>query len=405
MFYGWIVVGIAFAAQFTAVGLIYYTFGVVLKELAVEFDSGRFGISAIHLVMPWTTAVMAPILGRLAGAGYLRSLIFAGAVATGVGFCLISQARELWHLYVIYPVLMSFGTNCLSGVGAQTLVVNWFSERRATALGLSQIGASAGGMVMGPLAAVLFAEHSWRDVYLGFGLCVLVLAPVLGWFVVGRPEERGLSPYGVEPGDGRTVSGPPPSQLSAGQALRLPNLWRLAFIAGVGSMLSGAMVTHVVAFATDSGIPPLEASGLLSVMALGAVAGKLVFGYLADRFGERAAYILALAVEGIGLASLTAEPTGTLLFAVMLFFGLGVGGNLPLSAALLTRVFGPAAFGPMLGLKSLLAMPLVAVGTPFAGWIFDLTGSYNTAFAVFAGLAGVAIIAVWAVSLPTRDLT
>ena len=55
------------------------------------------------------------------------------------------------------------------------------------------MGASAGGMVMGPVAASLFADYGWREVYLGFGIAVLALAPALGWLTVGRPEERGLA--------------------------------------------------------------------------------------------------------------------------------------------------------------------------------------------------------------------
>ena len=96
MFYGWIVVGVAFAAQFIAAGLVFYTFGVALKDLAADFDAGRLGISGIHLVMPWTGALMAPLVGRLAGAGHLRALLTAGALSIGAGFCLISQADELW---------------------------------------------------------------------------------------------------------------------------------------------------------------------------------------------------------------------------------------------------------------------------------------------------------------------
>ena len=312
---------------------------------------------------------------------------------------------SVWvHLITrVYRVLLAFGRICLSGVGSQTLVVKWFTQRRATGLGLSLIGASAGGMVMGPLAAALFAEHGWRDVYLGFGLVVLFTAPLLGWLAVGRPEERGLRAYGEET-ENEGAATPPPQALSPREAIRQPNLWLLAFIAGVGSMLSSAMVTHIVAFATDRGLQAIEASGLLSVMALGALAGKLVFGFLADRFGERPAYGLALSIESLGLLALMALPAGATLYAVMLFFGLGVGGNLPLSAALLTRVFGPKAFGPMLGLKSLIAMPLMAAGTPFAGWIYDVSGSYSTAFGVFAALAGLAVVAVWAVRPPGDSL-
>jgi MFS family permease len=401
VFYGWLIVGVAFTTQFMAAGLVYYTFGVALKHLTAEFGVGRFGISGIQLVMPWTTALMALVLGRLAGAGHLRALLVAGAIAIGVGFCLISQARALWQLYLIYPVLMAFGTYCLSGVGPATLVVNWFSHRRATALGISQVGAAAGGMIMGPVAASLFAEHGWREVYLGFGVAILAVTPILGWLAVGRPEARGQRPYGAEalPVD---VEPPPASPaLPTTQALRETNLWLIAIVGGVGTMLSSAMVTHVVAFATDRGMEALQASGLLSVLAFGTVAGKLLFGVLSDRLGERTAYALSIAAEVFALVALAAaEPSGSALYGVMVIFGLGIGGNLPLNAALLTRAFGPAAFGPMMGIKSLLATPIMAAGTPFAGWIYDVSGSYVTAFAVFAALGVVSLFALWAVRLP-----
>jgi MFS family permease len=403
MFYGWVVVAVAFAAQFIAAGLVFYTFGVALKDLAADFGAGRLGISGIHLVMPWTGALMAPVVGRLAGAGHLRALLTSGAVATGVGFCLASQASELWQLYVIYPVLMSYGANTLSGVGASTLIVNWFAKRRATALGISQIGASAGGMIMAPAAAALFVAHGWREVYLGFGIGVLASAPLVAWLTVGRPEHRGLWPDGDAAPSEPARSVAPPRVFATRTALRELNLWLIAFITGVGFMLSGAIVTHLVPLATDRGLDPMQASGLLSVMAAAALAGKPLFGFLADRWGERSAYALSITLEALALVGLTLAPSGALLFGVMALFGLGIGGNMPLSAALLARAFGPAAFGPMMGLMMPLLTPLVSSGTPLAGWIFDETGSYSYAFVIFLVLAMASLVALWQVRLPEAD--
>jgi len=400
LFYGWVVVGVAFVAHFITSGLVFYTFGVALNDLAADFGSGRFGISGIHLVMPWVGALMAPFIGRAVGAGQLRLLLTAGALAIGVGFLLISQAQQLWQLYVIYPLLMAFGANTLGGVGASALVVGWFTRRRATALGVSQIGASAGGMIMGPLAASLFADFGWRQVYFGFGLVVLAAVPLIAWLTVGRPEDRGLRPDGDEvPGSEARAGAAAPAQIDSRKALREPNLWLVAFVAGVGYMLTSAVVTHIVPLATDLGLDPMQASGLLSVMAMGALAGKLLFGFLSDRWGERGAYALAIGLELVGLAALSLEPSGAALFPVMAVFGVGLGGNLPLSAALLARAFGPAAFGPMMGLMMPLLTPLVSAGTPFAGWVFDATGSYVAAFAVFAVLAAASLVALWRVQL------
>ncbi len=414
MFYGWAMVAVAFVTQFISAGVIFYTFGIALKEWTVEFDAGRLGVSGIHFVMPWAGAAMAPFVGRLASTGHLRLLIPAGAVAAGLGFCAISQATSLWQLYVVYPLLMAYAAGTLSGVGASTLVVNWFSRTRATALGISQIGASVGGMVMAPLAVSLFGSHGWRTVYLGFGLVILAIAPLLAWLIVGRPADRGLYPDGVAaptapfgstvaPGASSPAKGSPPVAGSARSALRDTNLWLIAFITGVGFMLSSVVVTHLVAMATDAGVEPLRASRLLAIMATVAAFGKIAFGRLADRAGERTAYAVAIVLEVIALGGILLLPTSLALEGITAVLGLGIGGNLPLSAALIARTFGPNAFGPMMGMKTMLMTPLVATGTPFAGWIFDETGSYQIAFSVFLGLVLLSLGALWRVRPPCLE--
>lgn len=407
MFYGWVMVAVAFVTQFISSGVIFYTFGIALKEWTVEFDAGRFGVSGIHFVLPWAGAAIAPFVGRLASAGHLRLLIPAGAVAAGLGFCAISQATSLWQLYVVYPLLMAYAAGTLSGVGASTLVVNWFSKTRATALGISQIGASVGGMVMAPLTVSLFGAHGWRDVYLGFGLVILALAPLLAWLIVGRPADRGLHPDGVATPPTASHAALAPAQVSpqttggARSPLREANLWLIAFITGVGFMLSSVVVTHLVAMATDAGVEPLRASRLLAIMATVAAFGKVVFGRLADRAGERTAYAVSIVLEMIALGGILLLPTSLALEGITAVLGLGIGGNLPLSAALIARTFGATAFGPMMGMKTMLMTPLVATGTPFAGWIFDETGSYRIAFSVFLGFVLLSLGALWRVRPPT----
>ncbi len=426
VFYGWVMVGVAFVTQFVSSGVIFYTFGIALKEWTVEFEAGRFGVSGIHFVMPWAGAAIAPLVGRLASDGHLRLLIPAGALAAGLGFCAISQAASLWQLYVVYPLLMAYAAGTLSGVGASTLVVNWFSKTRATALGISQIGASFGGMVMAPLTVSLFGEHGWRNVYLGFGLVILALAPLLAWLIVGRPADRGLHPDGVAPPAAtprpvganarldsdpalpaapRTTAGAPtgissPTPGSARSAWRNTNLWLISFITGVGFMVSSVVVTHLVAMATDAGVEPLRASRLLAIMATVAAFGKIVFGRLADRAGVQTAYAVSIVLEVIALGGILLLPTSLALEGITAILGLGIGGNLPLSAALIARTFGPAAFGPMMGMKTMLMTPLVATGTPFAGWIFDETGSYRIAFSVFLALILLSLAALWRVRPP-----
>jgi cyanate permease len=105
-------------------------------------------------------------------------------------------------------------------------------------------------------------------------------------------------------------------------------------------------------------------------------------------------------LEMIALCGILLLPTSLALEGITAVLGLGIGGNLPLSAALIARTFGPIAFGPMMGMKTMLMTPLVATGTPFAGWIFDETGSYRIAFSIFLGLVLLSLGALWRVRPP-----
>ena len=124
---------------------------------------------------------------------------------------------------------------------------------------------------------------------------------------------------------------------------------------------------------------------------------------MADRAGERPAFYLSLVLQIAGLLGVTELTSEVLLFLSIAVLGLGIGGVLPLSAALLARVFGPAAFAPMMGLMAPLFTPIVSVGPPFAGWIFDVTGSYDLAFWAFAGVLLAAGLALWRVEFPSPD--
>ena len=129
-------------------------------------------------------------------------------------------------------------------------------------------------------------------------------------------------------------------------------------------MLSSVVVTHLVAMATDAGVEPLRASRLLAIMATVAAFGKIVFGRLADRAGVQTAYAVSIVLEMIAIGGILLLPTSLALEGITAVLGLGIGGNLPLSAALIARTFGPTAFGPMMGMKTMLMTPLVATGTP-----------------------------------------
>ena len=86
-------------------------------------------------------------------------------------------------------------------------------------------------------------------------------------------------------------------------------------------------------------------------------------------------------------------------------FGYGVGGVVPMHGAVVGKTFGRDRFGAVLGLMRPAMFPIQILGVPFAGWIFDVTGSYDMAFQVFLGLYLFAALAIAFYRQPAKTVT
>ena len=84
-------------------------------------------------------------------------------------------------------------------------------------------------------------------------------------------------------------------------------------------------------------------------------------------------------------------------------FGYGVGGVVPMHGSVVGKTFGRERFGAVLGLMRPAMFPLQIAGVPFAGWVFDVTGSYDLAFQILLGLYFVGALAISAYRAPDRQ--
>lgn len=392
--YGWVVVAVSFATQFIASGFLYYAFAIVVKRIAEELADGqRTPVLGLQLVMGVGGIVMAPVIGRIAQRGYVRALIGGGVAVTGCGLLLMAQVTALWQLGLVFALCFGFALNTLMGVAATTIIVNWFERDRGLAIGLSNVGASLGGFVMAPAMTALVAGHGWRGAYELLGLVVLVAAPFIALLAVSRPP-------GAQPALTAAAGGPAPATW---RGLREPNLWLIGTAAGIAFMCSTALVSHSVAFGTDHGFSAAQAAYLASLFALGGIIGKVAFGRLCDRIGETAAFIAALLSAALGFIGLNLLTGYAAIGALVCWMGLGLGGSLPLSSAILARAFGRDRFAAMFGLMWPICQPAVLSGPLLAAWVFDLHHSYRPAFWAFAAALVVAAALIACTRLPPRE--
>ena len=84
--------------------------------------------------------------------------------------------------------------------------------------------------------------------------------------------------------------------------------------------------------------------------------------------------------------------------------GFGAGSWLPTMSMLISTNFGISAYGAIFGMVSFAFFFGGAIGPLVAGYMYDATGTYRSAFIIFAALYVVAIPAILAIRrlrLPT----
>ena len=394
-------VAVAFIVDFIAVGFFFYSYSVFFKSIAAEFGDSRLGVSIGISVTQGVGALLAPFIGRALDRFPLKRIMAAGAVSMGTGFLLLGLVQTPLQFYLVLGVFIGFGAGAMGQLATSKLVSNWFVLKRGTALGIAATGISVSGVLMPATTAWLIGEFGWRNGFVAYGVITLVIVvPLILRLVVSRPEDLGLLPDGAT--EAATLPPPRPA-LRTAEYIRNSNFWYLLITIGLLFCIQSATLIHMVPQLTDRGIDLISASVIASSTALFGVMGKLIYGALVDRWDVRWALWLAIAFQVAGqLFMLFGNGYSGFLIGASLF-GFGMGGIVPMQGAVVGAAFGRENFGRVLGAMRPPMAIIHLLGVPFAGWVYDSTGSYEPAFLTFLGLYAITTLVVLGIRVETRS--
>jgi MFS family permease len=406
LFYGWIIVLAGTLMILVNLG-IRQAFAVFLKPVSSEFGWNRATISAALSLNMAVYAVSSIVMGRLVDRFGPRVMVVVGGLLTGLGLVLASRTGNIWHLFLTYSLLVGTGLGVVFPTTNST-VVRWFQEKRGLALGIVNTGSGLGNLIVVPLASYLILLSGWRGAFFYLGLLLGFLLLVAAFLIRRNPAGMGLLPYGQsqEPAPkGETLPRGSNGALDNGgytvsQALRSVSFWALALVHGFGALGLFMLFPHLVAYATDIGISPTRAAYIMAVIGVSSIVGRVVIGALSDRIGIRRGLVICLvplALLMLWLISIRDELS-LFLFAVML--GIFYGGYIPLWIALGGELFGSESLGTLYGIVAFPSNIGVAIGPFLSGFIFDLTGSYDIAFALAAAFFVLSLVSLSLVRVP-----
>lgn len=381
--YGWLIVVGVIVVAFFGSGMSWYAMGIFFSPLVEEFGWGRGAYSvAISLFLMLMTLSSVPI-GRLVDRWGPRRVMLASALASGLVWGLISQIGQvggtaaIWQLYLLYG-LLAVASSGVGTVPTSTIIARWFSQRRGLAMGLSIVGFGLPGVILVPLSAPFIAAHGWRALALTLGTLPWVGAiPFILGVLRDSPQGREQS---QNAGGGGIAQG-----ITAGEALHMAPLWIIGITYLLAQFSSVAVQMHTIPFLMDRGLSRELASNTWGFLALAGIVGKIALGYTADRFSAKAALFTSMLLQVVALiiALTWSGLAAAWLFALL--FGLGMGGQFASRPLLVGNYFGLRAFGTISGTVWLFALPGIVAGQPVAGFLYDLTTSYELAYSLFIG--------------------
>lgn len=319
------------------------------------FDTQSIALTAPAIAQQW--GIPAAGFGTVFGIGLLGSLV--GSVVLGRLGDRVGRRRTLLMSVALFAVCSLLtpladslpelvAARFVTGIGlggalpaAITLTSEFAPQRRRSAtVGLMFCGFPLGGVVAGLVAAPLIPALGWEGVFLVGGLLPLLLLPLL-WRLPESPQHLLL--HGDLPGLarllGRVGAGMRPADLTVtpvptrspvvqlfanGRGLGTVLLWATLFLA---LLLAYLLVNWIPLVSRAAGAGPTGAALAVASLNIGAIAGCLVIGRIADR--RRPTVVIGVgfvlgALPIAALGSVGATTAGLLAVTFVAgFFGIG----------------------------------------------------------------------------------
>ena len=359
-------VGMSFYAMLT------YHFGLFIQPLEKEFGWARADISLGLFIYTMGAVLLGPFVGALIDRFGSRKIGIIGLALTSLTLAALSLANgSLWQWYLLW-----FGI-AVTALGVKSTVwgaaiSSLFTTSRGLALALVLSG-SAIAQSLAPLAANwLIADKGWRAAYqwIGLGWGGISLLLVLLFFFDAHDQKKQISkaPVPVSSLGGLTV----------GQAIRSPQVLRIAAANLFMSLVGAGVSVHLVPILTGTGIDRTSATAMAATAGIAGLVGKLFTGWLMDRFQGNLIPFASFALAALGyLLLLNRLDSTTALTLGVMVLGYTSGAGLQVTTYLISRYGGMRSFGKIYATIGSMMMLGTSLGPWIAGSVYDHLGSYD----------------------------
>ena len=370
----------AFLVLFCIVGMALWGLPFYYDFMVQQFGWTRGQVTSGNAL---SKLIVGPIFGFIAG--WMvdrfgpRRLMIAGILMAGAALIGLGSISSLGLFYFFY-MLNALGYVCGGPLPNQVLLSRRFERSRGKAMGFAYLGIGLGGAAVPWISHMLVQHFGWQAALRMLGFLILVIALPAALFTkdAPKPKEKGAS------------TGPAARTAFTSLPFFLLTLGSMFSIAAV----SGAQQNLKLFLSLDLHFSQGEATRVLSLVLAFSIAGRLLMGWLADRFPKKYVMLLIYLLVAAAIPLLFAGHSQPALYAFAVVFGMALGGDYMIVPLMTAEIFGVQLLGRLLGVILTAGSVAEAVSPWLVGRLRDSTGSYGAGFLALIAMALLSVAAV-----------
>ena len=338
IYYGWFVVFGCLMITCTMVPPIMALSNKFLIQVTGELQISRSAFTLANTILQGLGIFLSPVVSARLARGNMKRIQTVSIIGFVLSYASFSLATNVIHLYISSFFTGIFFLNA-SLIPVSMMITNWFVKKRGLAMSIAMAGIGVGGTIFSPVITWLLGAYGWRSTYRIMALIILVLALPAALFILRkRPEDMGLLPYGSQDSTIESSSLQDSSSRDAASK-RIPqkadvvfplsvkeSRTKLFFILFIFGMLCNGLINtgslgHFPPAIEELQGPQVQAL-IISMYSMIGIFGKLVLGWLNDRFGVVASTAFGCITFALSFIFILFGQNISMLYIMAFLFGL-----------------------------------------------------------------------------------
>ena len=376
--FAWVIVLIASIIQMVG-STIRNVFGVMVEPMSDTFGWSQGEIGLGYAIAALCTAFFSPIAGILGDIFGAKKTMLFGTFLFLIGMLLTANSSTILEFYFAYGIVLGIAQSIYL-VPIVPAVVGWFKRGTGIGTGSMMVAWSVGPALSIQALAICFEYFGWQNTFMIFGIFGTFIIFICLLFFSDSPEKKGVKPYGWISSDNNSSDSVTKwSKLNQKIIFKTDSFWHLINIHFWGCVGHAVILVAVIPMAVNQGLTLVQASGILSIIAIVSISSRFAAPIIGDKYGSKPIIFISFLGQGLSVLILLGADSVFDFYVFAILFGIPYGGEGTVIPVINKQYYGRFPMGTTYGWQLFGAGIGMAIGGFVPGILFDYLGNYDFA--------------------------